>query len=553
MAVHHVTHVIDRLFCAHKYFVIRGNVMNARPRRTRTVWTTGFLAAGLTTGLLTAPSAQSVTGAQVGDTEGQFAVKIHIGVGTDTRRSCSGTLVDQQWVLTASSCFAADPRQAFKITKGAPAETTVVTLAGDRPTAAQIAKQKVLELVPHPDRDLVMARISDATTTQDPLDGPFPDISPADVGGVQSAQGDQLRAVGFGRTKDEWVPGRPHAGAFSVDAVNPSTLAISPSVSGEAALCKGDAGAPVLRDDKVVGVVTAAWDGGCFNSDETRTGALATRVDDVAGWVQQVRLTSRKAHVTDAMSAADFNGDGRTDVASLMANGEVEVFYGRPDGTLEYGDRLPNAGGLVGQQFVAGDFDEGKGVEVVGARSDSTLYLLKRRELWGNPDILLAWGASKLWADATWQDGLPAARLRTGVTGRDTLLFQWPDGSLYTYKRDADGKLVNQKKAMWPDKTWKKKHIATADFNGDGRDDIAAVAADGALHLYPGKADGSFDQPRSMWPDKTWTSERPVLGGDFNGDGKADLAAMRTTGDLRFFAGDGKGGLAVSRTMWPAV
>ncbi|WP_405820011.1 VCBS repeat-containing protein [Streptomyces sp. NBC_01390] len=56
-----------------------------------------------------------------------------------------------------------------------------------------------------------------------------------------------------------------------------------------------------------------------------------------------------------------------------------------------------------------------------------------------------------------------------------------------------------------------------------------------------------------MWPDKTWTSERPVLGGDFNGDGKADIAAMRTDGDLRLYAGDGNGGLAASRTMWPSL
>ncbi|MFI7403602.1 FG-GAP repeat domain-containing protein [Streptomyces sp. NPDC049541] len=126
-------------------------------------------------------------------------------------------------------------------------------------------------------------------------------------------------------------------------------------------------------------------------------------------------------------------------------------------------------------------------------------------------------------------------------------------GSLYTYKRDADGNLVNQKKSMWPDKTWKKKLIATADFTGDGRDDIAAVASDGALHLYPGKADGTFDKARSMWPDKSWDTMRTLLGGDFDGDGKADLAALWSNGDLRLYAGDGKGALAAGKTMWPTV
>jgi len=529
--------------------------MNTRPRRTRTVWTTGFLAAGLTTGLLVAPSAQSVTGAQVGDTEDQFAVKLHIGTGTDRERSCSGTLVDQQWVLTAASCFAADPQQGFKISAGAPTDTTVVTLGGDRPLAAEIIKQKVLQLVPHPDRDLVMARIDNATTTQDPIDGPFADISPADVGSSQPAQGDQLRAVGFGRTADEWVPGRAHTGAFAVDTVESATFAISPSTSGGAALCKGDAGAPVLRQTgasiEVTGVVTAAWDGGCFNSEETRTGALATRVDDVEDWVQQVRLTSRKAHVTDVMTAADFNRDGRTDIAVQLTNGSAQVFYSRSDGTLEFGSGLPRLGRSTQRELIAGNFVKGADAEVIIVEGDGSLFLAKSR-IAGFPQ-LGGFTRDELWTDATWKNDLPVASLKSGATGLDTLLFQWPDGSLYTYKRDANGNLVNQKQSMWPDKTWKKKHIATADFNGDGRDDIAAVAADGALHLYPGKADGSFDTARSMWPDKTWTSERPVLGGDFNGDGKADIVGMRTAGDLRFYAGDGKGGLAASRTMWPSV
>ncbi|MFJ9867322.1 hypothetical protein [Streptomyces sp. NPDC101165] len=51
---------------------------------------------------------------------------------------------------------------------------------------------------------------------------------------------------------------------------------------------------------------------------------------------------------------------------------------------------------------------------------------------------------------------MPAAVLHGATPGHDTPIFQWADGSLYTYKRDADGNLVNQKKPMWPDKTWKK-------------------------------------------------------------------------------------------------
>jgi hypothetical protein len=40
---------------------------------------------------------------------------------------------------------------------------------------------------------------------------------------------------------------------------------------------------------------------------------------------------------------------------------------------------------------------------------------------------------------------------------------------------------------------------------------------------------------------------------DFNGDGKADLAALQADGDLRWYAGDGQGGLAAGRSMWPTL
>lgn len=519
-----------------------------RTRGRRTGWVAGVLTAGLATGLLLAPPAESVVGDQVADSADQYTLKVHIDVGRDDERACSGTLVDAQWVLTAASCFATDPQQGGRIPAGPPAHTTVVTVDGNGPDAAETTRQRVLELVPHPDRDLVMARIANPATIDNPLDGPFPGITAATVGDTAPAAGDRLRAVGYGRTRDEWVPGRAHSASLGVDAVDASTLALSPGSDG-GALCPGDAGAPVLDGrGRLVAVVARSWSGGCFGSTETRTGAVATRVDDIAGWVRQVRLKNLKDYVGDAVTAADFNGDGRTDIGAVLVNGTAHVFTSRPDGTLEYGGYLNSLGRTGMRELVVGDFQEAKGLEALTVEDGGDLYLASKHSI-----VPSLWTRAKLWSDTAWKDGLPVATLHSGTPGHDTPLFQWPDGSLYTYKRDGDGNLVNQKKPMSPDRTWKKKHIATGDFNGDGRDDIAAVAADGSLSLYPAKADGTFDKGRSMWPDKSWGGMRQVLGGDFDGDGKADLAALTAGGDLRLYAGDGKGGLAAGRTMWPSV
>ncbi|MFJ4834744.1 FG-GAP-like repeat-containing protein [Streptomyces sp. NPDC088747] len=522
---------------------------DTRPRKTRTVWATGLTAAGLVTGLLAAAPAQSVVGDQVADGKDQFAVKLHIAMGSEKERSCSGTLVDQQWVLTAASCFAANPQQATSLTRGAPPFLAVVAADGIKPSLGAQLKQGVREIVPYPGRDVVMARLGDLTTPIDHLDGPFPEIRSAAVSGATPAQGDELRAIGYGRTHSEWIPERAHTGSFGVDLVNPTTLAISPASSG--ALCKGDAGGPVLNSSgQVTAVVSASWDGGCFNSDETRTGAVATRVDDIADWVQQVRLSFRQQHITGVMTGGDFNGDGIDDVASLMEPDYGEVFHGRPDGTLQFGASMATV--IRGDQkaLVAGDFDASQGAEVISGDSTGEL-ILSSRHAWA----VGVWKRTLLWTDATWKDGLPAARLRTGTAARDTLVFQWPDGSLYSYKRDAAGNLVNQKNTLSSTKSWKKRLITTADFTGDGRDDIAAVATDGALHLYAGKADGTFDfgTGRSMWSEKRWGTVRSVLGGDFNGDGLADLAALEANGDLVLYAGDGKGVLSAGKSMWPTV
>jgi hypothetical protein len=56
-----------------------------------------------------------------------------------------------------------------------------------------------------------------------------------------------------------------------------------------------------------------------------------------------------------------------------------------------------------------------------------------------------------------------------------------------------------------------------------------------------------------MWPDPSWGSFPVIMGGDFNGDGKADIAAINSTGGLYLYPGDGKGKLTARSPMWPTT
>ncbi|MEV4434550.1 trypsin-like serine protease [Streptomyces sp. NPDC049555] len=504
-------------------------------KRSRVAWVA--TAAGLVaTTVGAATPAFAVVGDEAKDGQYAFSARIDLGEG---KRSCSGALVDEQWVLTAASCFADDPSQGFRITGGAPKLKTVVTVGRTDLGRDGGATVEGVELVPRGDRDVVMVRLAKAVTG----------IAPAGIAAYEPKAGDELRVTGYGRTKDEWVPDLLHTAVFGVSGISGTTVDLAGKSTG-ASVCKGDTGGPAFREKdgrvEIAAVNSGAWQGGCFGVDETRTGAVSARVDDVNGWIQQLRLTGKSDQVTNVVTTADFNGDGRSDVAAVMKDGSLQAFYAGPDGTLGYGRALWNDNTWDGKKkIIGGDFNGDGKADILAVDPDGTLQLYV-----GTDSGKLA-PRKKAWSDTSWGRIPLVARYKADGWQRDGLIAQWDDGSLMAYSTAADGTLSGQRREMWRDKTWTKKQIATGDFNGDGRDDIAAVSTSGGLALYAGNDKGTFDNGRDMWRDATWDTMQVVLGGDFNGDRNGDLFARWGRGSLRWYAGDGKGALADARVFWP--
>ncbi|MEV0192813.1 trypsin-like serine protease [Kitasatospora purpeofusca] len=250
-----------------------------RVRRARLLAVT--LVAGALTALA-APTAHAAAGDPVPDTWYDYTARLTIG---DNFRTCSGALVDRWWVITAASCFSDAPARASAV-GGAPKWRTTVTIGRTDLAATNTGvSTEVVDLVARADRDLVMAKLAS------PVDG----IVPLKVATAAPVPAEKLKAPGYGRTRTEWIPSRLHVGAFTLAGVRPT--AVDTTGTGGSAICKGDTGAPVVREvggrTELVAVASRSWQGGCLGESESRTGAANSRTDDVTGWIQQVRSTAR--------------------------------------------------------------------------------------------------------------------------------------------------------------------------------------------------------------------------------------------------------------------
>ena len=254
---------------------------------------------------------------------------------------------------------------------------------------------------------------------------------------------------------------------------------------------------------------------------------------------------------SSSVAIADFNGDGKLDLAltnSTAMNYGVAILLGNGDGTFR-SPPLLYSGGLSPSALVALDINGDGKPDLVVAGGYGSAY--------ASLTILLNHGDGSFPASVSYPtainpgmavvgdfngDGKPDIAVSSitysnGTTGTDV------SGAISVLLGNGDGTFKTHLDSVTPNFPYA---IAEGDFNGDGIPDLVAIedtpAGGQILSTWRGNGDGTFTE---MAGGQSLSGMDSLVVGDFNNDGKLDVAAVGVNNsNVYIFLGNGDGTFA---------
>ncbi|MFM6848934.1 MAG: SpoIID/LytB domain-containing protein [Terrabacter sp.] len=149
--------------------------------------------------------------------------------------------------------------------------------------------------------------------------------------------------------------------------------------------------------------------------------------------------------------------------------------------------------------------------------------------------------------------GFSDTSLLTGVGPFDSdniadVVARRSDGTLWLWSGSTTGKLDRAPMKIGTGWGGINLLVPVGDLSGDGHTDLLARTTTGTLVLYLGNGAGGFSGSRQLTTG--WQMFRDITAGDFDGDGRTDVAGVRSSdGRLYFYAGLGNGTLQSSQVI----
>jgi hypothetical protein len=234
-----------------------------------------------------------------------------------------------------------------------------------------------------------------------------------------------------------------------------------------------------------------------------------------------------------AGGSADFNGDGIPDLAVMNSQeSAIAIFLGKGDGTFTQGTKIFQVGStpciLANEPsncaLTVGDFDHDGNADLVATSgSDNTVIV----EL-GHGDGTFSPANGSPITVGNFPEAVKIGDFN-GDGLQDLAVANAKDNTISVLLGNGDGTFTEASGSPIPVGSF-PFFVAVADFDGNGTADIAASnQSDSTVSILLGNGDGTFTEASGSPIPNLNYNPGPIITADFNGDGKVDLAVSDFT------------------------